>query len=232
MYINKWIPGLIKSEPVNQLTSRPCFNAWLCSVISLSFKSNNSQSKIDLVKKYLTTLNDELNQVIKSSYRTLAVGWSFTVRLVSSLTGLNPLVSVQVNNNIFSWLVKSNPVKLETSHTVIHSPTTVHILWFSHTIYCIKCFAESFPGCCIHYGGMTRFLHCPYHPLLCPPKPLLTPIPFFLSFISETDDTQNVNEKKKQKRVKRNRSSGQSYKTLYDHKLRLHCCNIGNYLVS
>ena len=181
MYINKWIPVLIKSEPVNQLTSRPCFNAWLCSVISLSFKSNNSQSKIDLVKKYLTTLNDELNQVIKSSYRTLAVGWSFTVRLVSSLTGLNPLVSVQVNNNIFSWLVKSNPVKLETSHTVIHSPTTVHILWFSHTIYCIKCFAESFPGCCIHYGGMTRFLHCPYHP--CCVHQSLCSRPFHFSWV-------------------------------------------------
>ena len=50
------------------------------------------------------------------------VGGSITIQQVSYLTGLDSVVSVHTNNNIFSCLVKSNPVNLETSHTAILPP--------------------------------------------------------------------------------------------------------------
>ena len=40
------------------------------------------------------------------------------MQLVFSLTGLDSVVSVHTNDNIFSCLVESKLVKLETSHTV------------------------------------------------------------------------------------------------------------------
>ena len=55
---------------------------------------------------------------------------SITVRLVSSLTGLDWVVSVHTKNKIFSCLVKSNPVKLDTNRTVI-LPPTVKVFWTS-----------------------------------------------------------------------------------------------------
>ena len=41
--------------------------------------------------------------------RTLAIRRRISVQLVSCLTGLDSLVSVHTNNNIFTSLVKSNP---------------------------------------------------------------------------------------------------------------------------
>ena len=55
--------------------------------------------------------------------RILTVGVSITVQLVSSLTDLDLVDSVHTNNNIFSCLVTSNPIKLETRYTVIFPPT-------------------------------------------------------------------------------------------------------------
>ena len=49
--------------------------------------------------------------------RTFANGGRITIWLVSSLTGLDSVVSVHTSSNIFSCLIKSNPVKLETTHT-------------------------------------------------------------------------------------------------------------------
>ena len=46
-----------------------------------------------------------------------------TVQLVSCLTGLHWVVSAHTNSIIFSCLVKSNKVKMETSRTVILPPT-------------------------------------------------------------------------------------------------------------
>ena len=53
--------------------------------------------------------------VIEVYLRTLAVVGSITVWLASSFTGLDSVVAVHTNSNIFSCLVKSNPVKLEIS---------------------------------------------------------------------------------------------------------------------
>ena len=47
----------------------------------------------------------------------MAVVWQ-----VSSLTGLDSVVSGHTNNNIFSCLVKYNLAKLETGRTVILPP--------------------------------------------------------------------------------------------------------------
>ena len=44
---------------------------------------------------------------------------SFTVQLVSSLTGLDLVVAVLTNILIFSCLIKSNPVKLESNWTIL-----------------------------------------------------------------------------------------------------------------
>ena len=46
----------------------------------------------------------------------------------SGLTGFDSVVSVHSNNNMLSRVVKSNPVKRETSFTVILSPTA-SVLW-------------------------------------------------------------------------------------------------------
>ena len=48
---------------------------------------------------------------------------SFTAWLISSLTRLNSTASLHTNNNILSLLVKSDLVKMETSHTVLIPPT-------------------------------------------------------------------------------------------------------------
>ena len=43
--------------------------------------------------------------------------------MVSCLIGLNSVISVCTNNNIYFLLVKSNPVKLDTSRTLIRTLT-------------------------------------------------------------------------------------------------------------
>ena len=50
------------------------------------------------------------------------------MELVSSFTRLNSTALLHTNNNIFSFWIKSNLVKLETSHTVILPPMLI-ILW-------------------------------------------------------------------------------------------------------
>ena len=68
-----------------------------------------------------------------TTQRTLTiVGARITEQPLSSLTGLDSVVSVPTNINIFSCLVKGNPVKLETSHTVI-LPSIVTVLWLAST---------------------------------------------------------------------------------------------------
>ena len=63
---------------------------------------------------YMSTQDTLLEQ--EGNQRTLTIGEvSLYLRLVSPLTGLDTAVSVHTNNNIFSCLLKSNPVKLETS---------------------------------------------------------------------------------------------------------------------
>ena len=49
-------------------------------------------------------------------------GEGITVRLVPSFTSLDSAASLHTKNNIFSSLVKSTLVKVETSHTVILYP--------------------------------------------------------------------------------------------------------------
>ena len=51
--------------------------------------------------------------------RTFTVGASNTERLVSSFTNFDSTDSQHTDNNVFSFLVKSNLVKLETRRTVI-----------------------------------------------------------------------------------------------------------------
>ena len=44
-------------------------------------------------------------------------------------TGSDSIVSVHTNNNIFSYLIKYDPVKLEISLTGIFAPIKVSVLW-------------------------------------------------------------------------------------------------------
>ena len=60
--------------------------------------------------------------------RTLTVGESITVQLVSSFTRLHWTASLNTNKIIFPSLISSSLVKLETNHTVI-LPPTVSVLW-------------------------------------------------------------------------------------------------------
>ena len=66
-----------------------------------------------------------MNLCIKNSsqdgfrQRTLIVGGSITVLLVSSFTGIDSNTSLHTNYNTFSCLVESDPVTLETSCTEI-----------------------------------------------------------------------------------------------------------------
>ena len=78
---------------------------------------------------YVSTWFPPKNQM-QVQQRTLTVGGSITVRLVTSFTSLDSTVSLPTNNNIFYISVKSNLAKMKTSHTVILSPT-VSILQFS-----------------------------------------------------------------------------------------------------
>ena len=55
----------------------------------------------------------------RTTQRTLSVGGSITVRLVSSFTSMDSAASLHGNNHIFSFLVKSKLFKLETICTVI-----------------------------------------------------------------------------------------------------------------
>ena len=88
-----------------------------------------------------------------------------TVQQVSCLAGLDSIILVQTNHNIFSCLVKSNPVTLDTSHHttlilglwLLLCSLTLHIVpqslaalsplttssswniaveWFNHPVYC------------------------------------------------------------------------------------------------
>ena len=52
----------------------------------------------------------------------------YQCRLVSSLTSLDSTASLHTNNRIFSFMVKSNLVKLETSRTVILPPPMIVLL--------------------------------------------------------------------------------------------------------
>ena len=60
--------------------------------------------------------------------RTLTIGGSKTVQLVSSLTGLDLTKKENMLLFVCSDAVESKLVKLETSHTVI-LPTTVSVLY-------------------------------------------------------------------------------------------------------
>ena len=60
--------------------------------------------------------------------RTLTVGGRITVRLVSSFTSSDLADSPYTKSNIFSLLVKSSLVKLETSCKVILPPTVSVLL--------------------------------------------------------------------------------------------------------
>ena len=64
----------------------------------------------------------------KVGQRTLTVRGSITAWLVSSFTRLHQTASLNTNKIIFSSLVSSSLVKLETSRTVI-LPPTVSVLW-------------------------------------------------------------------------------------------------------
>ena len=60
--------------------------------------------------------------------RTLTIGGSITVQLVSSLPGLDSVIYVHTNNNILSSFVELKPVKLDTRCTVI-IPPKLSVLW-------------------------------------------------------------------------------------------------------
>ena len=72
------------------------------------------------LKKFLCII---MPKFLYRKQRTLTVGGSIIVWLVSSLTRLHWTASLNTNKIIFSSLVSSSLVKLETSCTVIVSPT-------------------------------------------------------------------------------------------------------------
>ena len=60
-----------------------------------------------------------LQNLFGSNQRPLTLGEaSSSYTCVASLTGLDSVASLHTNNNIFSCLVESNPVKLKTSSKV------------------------------------------------------------------------------------------------------------------
>ena len=61
--------------------------------------------------------------ILQLSFSPFSGVRSFTIRLVYTLTCLDSVVCVCTNNNILSCQVKSKPVKLETSNTVILTHT-------------------------------------------------------------------------------------------------------------
>ena len=74
----------------------------------------------------------KLGKVCTENTHRWGPGGSVTVRLVSSFTSLDLAASLgRYKNMIFSSLVKSSLVKLETSYTVV-LPPTVSGLWFGY----------------------------------------------------------------------------------------------------
>ena len=69
----------------------------------------------------------------RSDQRTLTVGGSFTVQLVSSLTRLKLTSEGNIILFVFSEAVYCNLVKLETNCTVM-LPPTVSVLWSDMTL--------------------------------------------------------------------------------------------------
>ena len=82
------------------------------------------QSPVLLFLHFLTKIDRNFQTWLTEAtiQRTLTVGGRIMVWLDSSFTTASPI------NRIFSFLVKSILVKLQTSHTVI-VPPTVSVLW-------------------------------------------------------------------------------------------------------
>ena len=68
------------------------------------------------------------SSMLRSKQRTLIVGGRITLWLVAIFKSMHSTVSLHRWKLVFSFLVSSNLVKLETSHTVILAPM-VSVLW-------------------------------------------------------------------------------------------------------
>ena len=92
---------------------------WLIHRLITTFFCKAIRAKLNEIANIGTYL--ELLHAITHAFvytrRTFTNGGRITIWLVSSLTGLDSVVSVHTSSNIFSCLIKSNPVKLETTHT-------------------------------------------------------------------------------------------------------------------
>ena len=66
--------------------------------------------------------------------RTITIGGRITVWLLRSFTSMASTESLHTKNHIFSFLVKSNLVKLESSHKVILPPTVIVVFNFRQSL--------------------------------------------------------------------------------------------------
>ena len=94
--------------------------------MSLYFVNTGCKAGSISVKRYRLALHlhfaNGMPSLLRQKQRTLTLGGSVTVRLVSSFTSLDSARSLCTKNNIFPFLVKSSLVKLEISCTVILPP--------------------------------------------------------------------------------------------------------------
>ena len=100
--------------------------------------------------------------------RTLTFGGRNTVQLVSSLKNLDSTASLHTNSHMFSFLAKSNLVKLETGRTVILLPkgsVLCNKIWYTDIcasfplgwVFCACCYLDHH----LKYFTKRLYEHCP-----------------------------------------------------------------------
>ena len=104
------------------------FHLFLASAVLRIFGKNRFKPNFKPAQNQF--LSNVKLSLVSIGQGTLTVGGSITVQLVSSLTSLDKTVTLHNNDNIFSFLVKSNLFKLDTSFEVILPPTV--------RVYCKK----------------------------------------------------------------------------------------------
>ena len=78
-----------------------------------------------------------VKQIRSIVQRTLTIGGSITVQLVTNFISFDSTASMHTNNNQFSILGKSSLVKLQASRTVIYLPTVsiLCLVWMGLHLY-------------------------------------------------------------------------------------------------
>ena len=103
---------------------------WSCHISKMRYLSNAKNGIFDQswdsIRLFYQKMSLEWDMQNMSQWPR--IGGSIIVRLVSSLTGLDPVVLVHTNKQHIFLFGKSNPTKLETSNVVKLPPTAI-VLW-------------------------------------------------------------------------------------------------------